>query len=277
MFDQTLFNLENDFYKTKFTPDLYWIKNTGEGSHLLLDSETPNNTLSFDTTDGYVYHEDGNIVNNKNSLVSSSYIAALNYSLGFMSKVSYTGTGTLLTPHHSLKTSPEFVIFKNVSAPGDWIAWHYTFSFKGYLTINTDNSFVENRTIFSDKIQNKFNLYVNGDLSLRDNNYVAYLFGFSKYFCSGFYEGNEVVTVNTKNKPDMVIIKRVDQPGSWRLFSRKFNENSSLRLNSYGGLTENDDLLAINFMDTGFTINKNSAALNASGGKYIYLCFTQDC
>jgi len=275
MFDQTLFNPSNDFYKTKFTPDLYWIKNIGEGSHLLLDSQTPENTLSFDDTSGYIFHEGGNILNNKKSMNSSSYIAALNYSQGFMSKVSYTGTGKITTLSHTLKTTPEFVIFKNTSSSSNWIAWHYSFSYKGYLTFNTDDSFIEDKSIFADKIHNKINLYVNNTLSLVDNNYVAYLFGFSKYFCSGFYQGNTTVTVKTKNNPDMIIIKRVDQPGSWRLFSKKFNNNDSLRVNSYGALTTNDNLLAVEFGNNEFSINNNSAALNVPGGKYIYLCFTQ--
>lgn len=277
MFDQTIFNPDKELYKTQFKPDVFWIKNLGLGSHMLIDGATPDQTISFDDDAPAVVHPGGNILNNKESDVKKSLIIAMNYSKRFMSKSAYIGNGKLSTIDHDLKTDPEFVMFKNVTNPGDWISWHYTFSSKGYLKLNSDDAFISNNRMFGDKIHNKIKLYADGELSIKGNNYVAYSFAFSKYFCSGFYLGQTQSTVvTTRNKPDMVIIKRIDQPGSWRLFSRLFTPNDSLRLNSFGGLTENDDLLQIDFSDNGFSIPKPSYALNNSNGKYIYLCFTQD-
>lgn len=277
MFDQIIFNPTFETYTTKFNPDVFWIKNLGLGSHMLVDKDASDKTLSFDDTSPYVFHQDGNILNNKNSDNSKSLIIALNYSKKFMGKSTYIGTGNLLSVDHDLKTDPEFIIFKNVSNPADWIVWHYSFGDKGYMTLNTDEAFVKSSQIFGGKIHNKIKLYVDKDLSILNNEYVVYSFAFSKYFCSGIYSGiSSENLIKTRNKPDLVVIKRIDKLGSWRLFSRLFNSSDSLRLNSFGALTEQDDLMVVELQNNGFNIRHSSNALNQTNGRYMYFCFTQD-
>lgn len=276
MFEQVLFTPGNSKTKLSFDPDLFWIKNLEQGSHFLVDNTIPNKTLSFDTEDGYTEHDEGVIVNNKPVIDFSSYIAAFNWKTGFMSKVAYSGDGTYgRTLYHNLKSNPEFILIKNTSGVGDWIAWHYTFSFKGYLKFNSDSEFVPDKSPLSDKIPNQHAFYVGNSLNKTDNDYMAYVFGFSDNFCTGFYEGKENNFVKTKNRPDLLIVKSVLNTGSWRMFSRVFNPGDSLRINSFGGLTKNDDTMRINLTDEGFFIEKTSPALNSTRAKYIYLAFTQ--
>lgn len=275
MFEQYLFKPGDKRTKLGFEPDLFWIKNLEQGSHFLVDSEYPTKTLSFDNSLGYVEHENGVIVNNKPAVDFSSYISVLNWKTKFMTKVSYTGDGVYgRTLYHNLTTSPEFILFKSVSEESDWIVWHYTFEFKGYMRFNTDEEFVVDKSIFSDKIHNKHALYVGKELNQIGVDYMSYVFGFSEYFCSGFYEGKENNFIKTKNKPEMVIIKSVNTTGSWRLFSKVFNPGDSLRINSFGGLTHDDDILRVNLSDEGFFIEKTPPALNSPRQRYIYIAFT---
>lgn len=276
MFEQIFFSPGQSKTKLSFDPDLFWIKNLEQGSHFLVDNTVANKTLSFDTDSGYIDHEEGIIVNNKPAMDFSSYIAAFDWKTKFMSKVSYVGDGTHgRTLYHNLKSNPEFILIKNTSNQGDWIAWHYSFGFRGYLKFNTDDGFIADKMPLSDKIPNQHAFYVGNLLNRVGNDYMSYVFGFSENFCTGFYEGKENNFIKTKNRPDLLIIKSVLNTGSWRMFSKVFNPGDSLRINSFGGLTKDDDTLKVNLSDDGFFIEKTSPALNSTKAKYIYLAFTQ--
>ena len=275
MFEQNLFTQNAVKHITNFTPDIFCIKNIDEGDFMLVDRQYPDKTLNFNDDSAYTVHENGNIFQNKSTNIEKFLILSLNYSEKFMSRAEYVGTNSLISIDHDLRTTPELVMFKNTSSPSDWIVWHYSFSDKGYLKLNSDEAFVNDKLIFGKKIHNKIKFYADKTLSIKNDNYVVYGFAFSKYFCSGFYTGKAQNFIKTKNKPDLVIIKRVDQIGSWRLFSRLFGAGDSLRLNSFGKLTENDDLLKIEFAEDGFYINESSYALNDTNGQYIYMCFSR--
>lgn len=276
MFEQTLFVPGEEHKKISFKPDIFWIKNLEKGSHFIVDSEYSEKTLSFDREDGYHHHKDGIIINNTPTVDFSSYIAAFTWKTKFMNKLSYTGDGIYgRTLYHDLKTEPDFALFKSTNMSSDWIAWHSSFSYKGYMKFNTDDDFIQDKHMFADKVHNRHAIYIAGEINKPGTEYMCYIFGKSEYFTSGFYSGVENNFVNTANRPDMLIIKRVDGTGSWRLFSRKLNPGDSLRINSFGGITRQDDLLNVKFSDKGFFIEKTSPALNKPDAKYIFLCFTQ--
>lgn len=275
MFDHTIFNPGNERYDARFKPGLYWIKSLDEGDHYLIDVDNNDKTLSFNSTDGYIHHADGAVINLKSSGIGKHFIGILDYSSGFLSKVNYSGNGKhQQNLPHDLKTHPEFVLFKSNSCLGDWVAWHYSFGFAGYLKFNTDDKFIEDKMIFDKNLQNKRTLTVAGKLNTLNENYTSYMFGNSKFFDSGFYLGKKNLTVSTKVKPELLIIKRVDGIGSWRMFSSKLNSGDSLRINSFGKLTENDDLLSVNLMENGFKIQQECSAINQENAKYIYLAFS---
>lgn len=275
MFEQTLFVPGQKHKKISFEPNLFWIKNLEQGSHFLVDNEHSDKSLSFDLTDGYHTLHKGVIQNNKPTEHFDSYIAAFNWKTKFMSKISYSGDGKYGRQiQHNLSSKPEFILFKKTNTPGDWIAWHNSFLFKGYMKLNTDDAFIEDRKIFSDKVHNQYQLYLGQEINQLGEDYMCYCFGFSEYFCSGFYKGKPDNFVKTKNKPDLVIIKSVDCQGGWRLFSRVFDEGDSLRMNSFGGLTKGDDILRVQLRDDGFYIEHESPALNYIDNKYIYMAFT---
>jgi hypothetical protein len=143
------------------------------------------------------------------------------------------------------------------------------------MKFNSDDEFISDKHMFADKVHNQHAIYVGTELNKSSIEYMSYIFGKSEYFSSGFYTGTPNNFVNTYNKPDMLIVKRVDGLGSWRMFSRKLNSGDSLRINSFGGITRDDDMLNIKLADKGFFIEKTSPALNKLDGKYIYLSFTQ--
>ena len=275
MFDHTIFNPGNEKYEAKFKPGLYWIKSLDEGDHYLLDVDKNDSTLSFNSDEGFIGHDGGNIVNLKSSGNNAHFIGIFDYSSGFLSKVNYTGDGKhRQNLAHNLKSDPEFVLFKPNSFSGDWIAWHYSFGFRGYLKFNTDDKFIDDRMIFDKNVQNKRTLTVAGNLNTKNETYSAYMFGNSKFFTSGFYEGQKNLQITTRIKPELLIVKRVDNIGGWRMFSNKLNPGDSLRVNSFGKITKNDDLLRVEFLENGFSIKQECSAINQTNAKYIYLAFS---
>jgi len=223
---------------------------------------------------------------------------------GFFDEVCYTGTGgSFTTFNHNLAAVPELLIIKcrNSTTDGDasipagwWTAvkgsgtngyWFLAGSGGGLSSPNassytdTWSSYFSSTTTFmpwsvtlSSGTQGQ-----SGDVS--GKTYVAYLFascpGVSKV---GSYSGNtgNIVTVNCGFTAGarFVLIKRTDSTGDWYVYD------------SVRGITSgNDPYLLLNLTDaevtgtnyvdtdtTGFKVTAAApAALNASGGTYIFL------
>lgn len=279
MFCQMLFNPGIDSLELPFKPNLFWIKNLGEGDHFLVDNEESDKTLSFNTRDFYILHEGGYIRNKRENKEDISLILAMSYTWPFMRKVTYIGNGRYKrNVPHDFKTPPDLLIIKNVSNESDWVIWQSTFDRFGYMKINSYEPFIKDKEMFADSAPNRTGIVLgtNELVNKEGDLYVAYMFGYSKYFCSNVYVGKTGrLEIKTQNKPDFLIIKSLDDYGSWRIFSRLLNSKDSLRLNSHGGLTKNDDLLNVELLNDGFVINENSPALNIEGKRFFYFCFTQ--
>ncbi len=279
MFCQMIFSPGTDFLELPFTTNIFWIKNLGEGDHYIVDNEVSDKTLSFNLKDPYLQHDSGFIRNKREDKKEQSLIAGMSYTWPFMRKISYIGNGRYKRNiPHDFKTPPDVLIIKNVTNESDWVFWQSSFDRFGYMKLNSYESFIRDKEIFADSSPNRAGIVLGSNelVNKEGDMYVAYMFGFSKYFCSGIYSGTDgSLEVKTHNKPDLLIIKAMDDFGSWRMFSRLFNSNDSLRLNSHGGITENDNILDVVLKEKGFVINNNSPALNLNGKKFLYFCFTE--
>ena len=265
-----------DKMEFKFDPKLFWIKNLQQGSHIVFDTASSNKTLAFDLKRGYEEHEEGLIKNNRPASSFESYIAAFGDKPLLKVKY-YKGNGNILTVPVKSDQSPEVVMIKNLSRETDWFYWQSALGYRAYMRLNNDQEIIREDRIFAMKPPNKHYMTLGKEkiVNRKDDEYMMILFFRTKQFTSGTYIGKANIEVSTKNKPNMLIIKRMDGIGTWRMFSTVFNSNDSLRVNSFGALTKKDDLLDVKLLNNGFSISSNAPAINAEGSKYLYLCFTE--
>jgi ATP-dependent protease HslVU (ClpYQ) peptidase subunit len=206
--------------------------------------------------------------------------------------VVYSGTGSNLDVTHNLKVVPEMQIIKRLdsSSSGDWGVYHkdvpFTGSFNGQYLFLADGSVgvFGSTTIF--RATPTASVFKVGTNDMVNNSSGSYLWlGFASL--SGIsHVGSYTGTGNDINLTDLgaaarfVLIKRADDgvagAGGWYVFDTTSGIVSGndpyILWNSTAAEVTNTDY--IDPHSSGFTITSSApAALNASGGKYIYLAF----
>jgi hypothetical protein len=198
---------------------------------------------------------------------------------GFFDVVAYTGDGVSgRAISHNLSTTPELMMIKVRDFADNWYV-HYTASgFGGQL--NTANAIVYSGRVTS--APNASSLFVssNGEVNGSGKNYIAYLFasvaGVSKV---GSYTGTGAdlnVNCGFSAGARFVLIKRSDSGGTgdWYVWDSErgivAGNDPYLLLNSTAAEVTSTDY--IDPLSSGFTVTSSApAALNASGGSYIFL------
>ena len=296
-----------------FQPDWVWLKTRNLAvNHISFDSVrgaglylTPNLTnaegnvgssglVSFDA-DGFTY---GNAINpnysnatfvawnwkaggtgvtNTDGSITSTVSA--NQTSGF-SIVTYTGTGSAGSFGHGL-TSPKIVLIKDRS---DTLGWYFhTTAIDGsddYLFLDQTTAKANASAGYSIGAS-VYNLGGGGSVTnLSGHDYVAYCFApISGYSAMGTYIGNGSSTdgtyVNLSFRPSFVMVKRTDAIGNWCIYDNKrngFNPDNDLLI---ADLSNSEyDVQQIDLLSNGFKWRSNANSLNASGGTYIYACFS---
>ena len=203
---------------------------------------------------------------------------------GFFDVVCYTGDGgSNRSLSHNLMSIPELIFFKRCNGSGDWIVSAATQVGKGAL-LNTTDSFFTNANAAGSSPWTQSTIYIkNPGFDSQATNglgdtYVAYLFatvaGVSKV---GSYTGTgATLTVNCgfTTGARFVLIKRTDSTGDWYVWDSArgiiTGNDPYLLLNSSAA-----EVTSTNYVDTdstGFKVTAAApAALNASGGTYIFL------
>ena len=203
---------------------------------------------------------------------------------GVMDQVCYTGTGVAKTEAHNLGVVPELIIFKRRSVAGDWVvSINTTSSAVTYMSLNTtaaqqtDGAGLMNSTLPTASV---FSLGASSASNQNTTTHVCYLFatkaGISKV---GSYTGN--ATTNAINcgfttGARFVLIKRTDSTGDWYVWDTVrgiiAGNDPYLLLNSTAAEVTSTDY--IDPVSTGFELSSTApAAINASGGSFIYLAF----
>ena len=198
--------------------------------------------------------------------------------------VVYTGNGSARTINHNLGVTPEMIIKKRIdsSSFGDWIVWvNAGLSDADYIKLNSSNMFAYGEVIdSSENTASVFGLTDAADGNLNGSTNVAYLFasldGISKV---GTYTGtgNDLNVTGLGASARFVLIKRTDASGDWYVYDSTSGIVSGndpyFFINSTAVSVTNTDY--IDPHSSGFTITSSApAALNASGGTYIYLAFS---
>jgi hypothetical protein len=219
-------------------------------------------------------------VSNTSGTITSTVSA--NTTSGF-SIVSYTGNGAASpTFGHGLGVTPKFVIIKNRQATGEnWQGWfnnstrcflNTTLASTGTFPISTSSTLITLPST-SDGAWNNSSV-----------TYIAYCFaevkGYSKF---GSYTGNgsaDGTFVYTGFKPAFILIKRSDSTGDWYLQDNVRNQNFNGDPKTLQPNTTSTEATigtwSIDNLSNGFKIRESNAAVNASGGTYIYMAFAQN-
>ena len=203
---------------------------------------------------------------------------------GFFDVVCYTGTGTQTAFNHNLGVAPELLIVKRrdaVSTQGWATGTNFTSTAFLNLLLNTTDAGTTNNyadvTLWkAAPTSTTFTVGSFAGVNASGGTYVAYLFatvaGVSKV---GSYTGTgstQTISAGLPTGARFVLIKRTDSTGDWWAWDT-----------ATGMVAGNDTRIAINqtaqiinqnwvyTVANGFQIVTTDAAVNASGGSYIYL------
>lgn len=222
----------------------------------------------------------GTTSTNTNGSITS--VVSVNQDAGF-SIVSYRGTGANATVGHGLGKVPKFMMIKNRTAVDGWINYHSTFGGTNHLQLNTTAGIATDSTVFNNTspTSNVFSVGTVTNTNGSGVNLIAYCWaeieGYSKF---GSYVGNGSADgpfVFTNGKPAFVMIKRTDSVSNWLIFDSSRNSTNPNLAYLVPNATDIESLSGgdMDFLSNGFKIRNTSAALNASGGTYIFVAFAE--
>jgi hypothetical protein len=239
------------------------------------DVETASTTFKYDSMTGF-YNPSGSATTD---IIGWMFRRAPS----FMDVVCYTGNLTQRNINHNLTVIPELFIVKSRSAAAAWYVSYYkssTQDMEGFL--NTTSALTtrdwSNGNFGAASTTTTFSVGPYTDINNSGATYVAYLFatcpGVSKV---GSYTGNgssQTINCGFTGGARFVLIKRTDSTGDWYVWDSArgivSGNDPYLLLNSTAAEVTNTDY--IDTYSAGFEISSTApAAINASGGSFIYL------
>ena len=199
---------------------------------------------------------------------------------GFFDVVAYKGTGGVGTVSHYLGVTPELIVVKNRDSSFSWPVYCQAGGINEYLYLNQTATSGTYAYSWGYQAPSETQFYVNVDIGANtsNNNHIAYLFatvpGISKV---GSYTGtgaNLDVNCGFTSGARFVLVKRTDSTGDWYVWDSArgivAGNDPYVLLNSNAAQVTSTDY--IDPLSSGFTITSSApAALNASGGNYIFL------
>jgi hypothetical protein len=194
--------------------------------------------------------------------------------------VCYTGTGSAQALTHNLGAVPELMIVKQRTAGTgpSWFVYSVSTGNNKYLILNDTPAAAIFSGIWNDTTPTSTQFTIGYYTSQSAQTYVAYLFataaGVSKV---GSYTGNgttQTINCGFTNGARFVLIKRTDSTGDWYVYDTARGMTTLtdpyLLMNTTGA--EVATLGSVTSVSTGFALNSAIlAAINASGGTYIFL------
>ena len=203
----------------------------------------------------------------------------------FFDEVCYTGNGSTQTIAHNLTVVPQLIIGKNRTVAGN--NWSVNFNFapttQSYAFLNQTvaggNDIYANVGVFSASPTSTSMFLTNsGSMNASGSNIVAYLFatapGVSKV---GSYTGTgatQAINCGFTTGARFVLIKRTDSTGDWYVWDSArgivAGNDPYLLMNTTAAEVTSTDY--VDTSATGFELTSTApAAINASGGSYIFL------
>lgn len=244
------------------------------------DAESDRDICSFDVQDG-IYMPNAYGENNYNHPSYTDAYGYINYQFkratGFFDVVAYTGTGGTGTQSHNLGVTPELMIFKRRPDAVAWLVYSSPTTASKFLELN-DTAAAQTDANFLNGAPTSTLINTASNTNQSTKAYIAYLFatldGVSKV---GSYTGTGSdinVDCGFSAGARFVMVKRTDSTGDWYYWDTDrgivAGNDSYLIFNDTDGENTSNDY--IDPLSSGFTITSSApAALNASGGTYIFL------
>ena len=296
------------WHKSRSNPYNHYLfdKVRGVGKSLFSNLTSAEDTSSFTTSfnsfdsDGFTVTQVGGIEMNQNAVTYANWgwkangagvsntdgsitsTVSANTTSGF-SIVSFTAPASgNFTVGHGLSSPPEMIIIKNRDISQAWYVLHKDLSSftDRYLILNGTNAEIT-YSMMSQTPSNSLLYLKVGATADANNNHIIYCFnsvkGYSKF---GSYVGNgnaDGTFVYTGFKPAMVIAKRTNSTGNWRIRDNKRSPNNVITdvlypNSSSATITEDDH----DFLSNGFKVRTTGPENNASGGTFIYMAFAEN-
>jgi len=228
---------------------------------------------------------DGVKVGTSSTITNASGNTFINYLFqrapSFFDEVCYTGTGSVKTINHNLGVAPELILVKGRSLGSS--SWQVYASGPGATKVsrlNTTNAFSVNSAFWNDTAPTSsvFTIGTDSDVNTSGSTFIAYLFA----TCAGVSKVGSYTGTGTTKQVDcgfvagarFVLIKRTDDVGDWYVWDTArgiiSGNDPYILLNSTAA-----EVTSTDYVDTysaGFELSSTApAALNASGGSYIFL------
>ena len=252
-----------------------------------------NSLTGFDLQNGVRVGVDNSIYQ-----INDSTQTYINYQLrrapGVFDIVAYTGSVSSQNISHNLSAQPELILIKKRSSGSDnWVVQVKNLGARKYLSLDssegaTDLPLWNGTDFFTNTLPTSSVFTVGGgtagggydSVGSDGLNYIAYLFssldGVSKVGTYSGTGGNVNVDCGFSSGARFILIKRTDSgsTGDWYVWDSArgivSGNDPYLLLNSTA--TENTSTDYIDPLASGFTVTSSApAALNASGGNYIFL------
>jgi hypothetical protein len=197
----------------------------------------------------------------------------------FFDEVCYTGTGSATTFNHNLGVVPELMIVKERDVTGAWRVYSKSISNTDFLVLNSDGVLTTGDMWNStDPTSTVFSIGTSYSVNRPAGTFVNYLFA----TCPGVSKVGSYTGTGTTKQVDcgfaagarFVLIKRTDSSGDWYVWDTArgivSGNDPYLLLNSTAAEVTSTDY--IDTYSAGFELSSTApAALNASGGTYIFL------
>jgi hypothetical protein len=224
-----------------------------------------------------------------NTSGSITSTVSVNASAGF-SVVTFTGNGATSsgqTIGHGLGVTPAFIVTKKRSSGTTdygWSSWHKDLGGNYGIWLNQTSG--RNGSMWAGYTNINSSVFSPPDLNYCNESgqtYVAYLWSpIAGYSAFGSYTGNgssDGVFVYTGFRAKFVLVKRTDTTADWVLYdtSRNPYNLTNLALFPNGNYAESTATVSImDILSNGFKCRGTGAEVNASGGTYIYACFSEN-
>ena len=216
-----------------------------------------------------------------------------NTTYGFSIVTWQANNQTAGTVAHGLGVAPDMVIVKNrdSSTNAQWVVGHSGFGFTGQGYLNTAGSFGTNSGSFNNTAPTStvFTVGTDQTVNLGTNKYIGYCWAEkSGYSAFGSFSGSgatdqTIYTTDDKTstgangfKPAFILIKRTNAGYDWVIIDNTRDTLAPHTASLFPNLPYveySGSEFGVTFNSDGFTLNGDSASINASGGAYIYAAF----
>ena len=210
-----------------------------------------------------------------------------NQTAGF-SILTFTNTTSNSTVGHGLNAKPDLIIWKKRNGTSHWPIYHSGIGATKYLYLNLSNASSTGSEFWNNTEPTTSVITTKGEPNSMGSagNTVMYVFtAVEGYSAFGSYTGNgssDGPFIYTGFRPALIFYKRTDSTGYWRLMdSTRDPHNVGYHVlfpntNDSESTTTGSNQYDVDILSNGFKVRTTLASSNASGGTFVYACFSEN-